>query len=166
MGSAAPASSLSLATRILVVDDIAANRVALCAVLAPLGQELARVRAYLDIMALRMGERLSYRIDCPEELETMPFPPLSLATLVENAIKHGIEPKVGPGKVAISAGRQGERFWIAVEDDGIGFSETGGEGGIGLKNLRERLALFSKDASLTLEPVETGGVRATIEMPA
>jgi len=133
---------------------------------APLSQELARVRAYLDIMGLRMGKRLSYRIDCPEELATMPFPPLSLATLVENAIKHGIEPKVGPGMVAISAGRRDSRFWIAVEDDGVGFSETGGESGIGLKNLRERLALFRQGANLTLEPIETGGVRATIEMPA
>jgi len=133
---------------------------------APLGQELARVRAYLDIMGLRMGERLSYRIDCPEELESMPLPPLSLATLVENAIKHGLEPKVGAGRVAISAGRRDNRFWIAVEDDGVGFSETGGEGGLGLKNLRERLALFSKEANLTLEPVESGGVRAIIEMPA
>lgn len=133
---------------------------------APLGQELARVRAYLDIMGLRMGERLRYRIDCPEELETMPFPPLSLATLVENAVKHGLEPKVGAGQVVIRAGRHDDRFWVAVEDDGMGFSETGGEGGIGLKNLRERLALFRKEARLTLEPVETGGVRATIEMPA
>jgi sensor histidine kinase YesM len=127
---------------------------------------LARVRAYLDIMRLRMGERLSYRIDCPEELDSVTLPPLSLATLVENAIKHGLEPKVGPGVVSISAGSREGRFWIAVEDDGVGFSETGGEGGIGLKNLRERLALFSKEASLTLEPVATGGVRAIIEMPA
>ena len=113
----------------------------------------------LDIMALRMGERLSYRIDCPEELESMSFPPLSLATLVENAIRHGIEPKVGSGVVAISAGRRDDRFWVSVEDDGVGFSETGGAGGVGLKNLRERLALFSKDANLTLEPGESGGVR-------
>jgi signal transduction histidine kinase len=133
---------------------------------APLEQELTRVKAYLDIMGLRMGERLAYRIDCPEDLHAMAIPPLSLATLVENAIRHGLEPKPGRGTVTISAGRTEDGIRVAVEDDGVGFSETGGAGGIGLKNLRERLALFGDRAGLTLEPGAQNGVRAVITLPA
>jgi sensor histidine kinase YesM len=116
---------------------------------APLGQELARVRAYLDIMRIRMGERLAYRIDCADELEALSIPPLSLATLVENAIKHGLEPKPGGGLVVIKAWRDGDLLSVTVEDDGIGFNETGGEGGIGLRNLRERLQALFGDPNWT-----------------
>lgn len=135
----------------------------------PLGQELTRVRSYLDIMQIRMGDRLRYRITCPGELEAIPVLPLSLATLVENALKHGLENKPGGGTVTVSAWREGEgaqaHVCVAVDDDGLGFCETGG-GGVGLRNLRERLlALYGDAAGLTLEARETGGVRACLSFP-
>ncbi|MBV1777243.1 sensor histidine kinase [Burkholderiaceae bacterium DAT-1] len=133
---------------------------------ATLGQEVARVKAYLDIMQIRMGERLQYHIDVPDELSPLPVPPLSLATLVENALKHGIEPKQGAGEINIQASRQGNVLHILIEDDGAGFSETGGEGGVGLSNLQARLhGLYRGKALLELSARPTGGVCARIEIP-
>ncbi|WP_269531558.1 sensor histidine kinase [Chitinimonas sp. BJYL2] len=130
-----------------------------------LGQELERVRAYLDIMAIRMGERLHYRIECPPELSEQPLPPLALATLVENALQHGLEPKPGGGRIDIVVSRDAGFLQIEVCDDGVGFSETGA-GGVGLRNLRERLTLqFGEQASLVLEAREGGGVRARLCLP-
>ncbi|MES2295763.1 MAG: histidine kinase [Pseudomonadota bacterium] len=132
----------------------------------PLAQELTRVRAYLDIMQIRMGERLHYQIDCPSELEAVPILPLSLATLVENALQHGLENKPGGGSIHVSAWREHGRVCVAVDDDGPGFSETGGSGGVGLRNLRERLqALYAGAASFTLEARASGGVRACLSFP-
>ncbi|QNM96839.1 sensor histidine kinase [Chitinimonas koreensis] len=133
---------------------------------ATLGQELARVEAYLDIMRIRMGERLRYAIDSPAGLADALLPPLALATLVENALKHGLEPKRGDGRIDIVAWRDGARLRVAVEDDGVGFSESGGGHGIGLRNLRERLAaLFGAEAGLLLAARPDGGVRAELNLP-
>ena len=139
--------------------------------LSTLGEELERARAYLDILKLRMGTRLQLQIDVPEHLKALLFPPMMLQTLVENAIKHGLEPKIGGGTVWILARlvEQGAAPAIAVTvaDDGRGFSAEGSGTGIGLKNVRERLRLaFGAAASFAIVANFPSGVAATITLPA
>jgi hypothetical protein len=130
------------------------------------GQEVELVRAYLSILKMRMGERLAFTIDVPESMAALPFPPLMLPSLVENAIKHGLEPQREGGTVHITAAVDGDRLKLVVADTGRGFSETPGAG-VGLANIRERLAaLYGRGAKLTLEANEPRGVIATIEVPA
>jgi signal transduction histidine kinase len=130
-----------------------------------LGQELDRARAYLDIIGMRMGERLRFDISAGEEARACQIPPLSVMTLVENAIQHGIEPRVAGGSVHINAVCSDGRLRIDVLDDGVGFEAESGDG-VGLVNLQERLAtLYGDDAELRLEPGAGGGVRASIELP-
>ena len=130
------------------------------------GQEVELVRAYLSILKMRMGERLAFMIDVPEALAAFPFPPLMLPSLVENAIKHGLEPQREGGTVHITAALDGGRLRLVVSDTGRGFSETPGAG-VGLANIRERLAaLYGEAARFTLEANTPRGVVATIEVPA
>jgi hypothetical protein len=129
------------------------------------GQEIELVRAYLNILQMRMGKRLAFEIDVPPELMEAPFPPLMLPSLVENAIKHGLEPLREGGIVKISASSSDGRLRMSVSDTGRGFSETLGTG-VGLTNIRERLtALYGAGARLTLEAQEPHGVVAAIEVP-
>jgi two-component sensor histidine kinase len=131
-----------------------------------LEQELARVRAYLDIMAIRMGDRLHYEIDCPPALAAACLPSLAVATLVENALKHGLEGKPGPGKVVIEARQRASQLEVTVTDDGLGFSEAGSENGVGLRNLQARLTmLYGEAASLRLAAPAAGGVQASLTLP-
>ncbi len=128
------------------------------------GQEMELVRAYLNILQMRMGKRLAFEIDVPPELMDMPFPPLMLPSLVENAIKHGLEPQREGGTVTIRASANG-KLRVSVTDTGRGFAETVGSG-VGLANIRERLAaLYGDAAKLTLEAREPHGVEAAIEVP-
>ena len=130
------------------------------------GQEVELARAYLNILQMRMGKRLSFEIDMPAELAEAPFPPLMLPSLVENAIKHGLEPQREGGTVRISAAKEGGRLRVVVADTGRGFPESPGAG-VGLANIRERLAaLYGAAASLKLEANTPQGVVATIEVPA
>jgi len=129
------------------------------------GQEMELVRAYLNILQMRMGERLAFEIAMPPELAEAPFPPLMLPSLVENAIKHGLEPLREGGTVAIAAQESDGRIRVTVTDTGRGFGETPGEG-VGLANIRERLgALYGGEARLTLEANAPRGVRAILEVP-
>ncbi len=138
------------------------------------GQEVELAKAYLNILKMRMGERLDFAILVPDELSNVPFPPLMLPSLVENAVKHGLEPVREGGRIDVIAEKVGERFRIVVKDTGRGLSangttsatvETGG--GVGLSNIRERLlALYGETARLSLESNEPRGVIATIEIPA
>lgn len=134
-----------------------------------LGRQLDICASYLKLMQVRMGERLSFTIDANEELRAQPFPPLMLISLVENAIKHGLETKPGPGKVTIRAAHvktdQGARLEIGVADDGVGLVSGVGSG-VGLANIREQLkARFAERAHLDLRNQPSGGVIATISVP-
>lgn len=134
--------------------------------LSTLGEELERARSYLQILKIRMGTRLELKLDIPESLLATPLPPMMLQTLVENAIKHGLEPKPGGGTVWIYARRDGDLAVITVADDGNGFSTAGGGTGIGLKNLRERLRLvYDGHAALAVVANMPAGVAATISVP-
>jgi hypothetical protein len=129
------------------------------------GQEIELVRAYLNILQMRMGKRLAFDIDVPAELMEAPFPPLMLPSLVENAIKHGLEPQREGGKVTIRADAVGDKLRVAVADTGRGFSDTPGTG-VGLTNIRERLAaLYGAEGKLIIEAQQPHGVIATIQVP-
>jgi signal transduction histidine kinase len=134
--------------------------------LSTLGEELERARAYLDILKIRMGNRLELQIEVPEPLRHTPLPAMMLQTLVENAIKHGLEPKPGGGTVWIIARRTDGGVAVTIADDGQGFSNLGGSG-IGLKNVRERLRLaYGPSAAFSLVANFPSGVAATITVPA
>lgn len=131
-----------------------------------LAQEMAVVKSYLDIFSIRMGERLRYEIDIPEELRTARIPPLLIQPLVENAVKHGLEPSVSGGELSIRARRDDGRVLITVVDSGMGVSETSAGNGIGLENIRKRLELtYGKQARLVFAENEPSGIRVTVEMP-
>ena len=133
--------------------------------LSTVGQEVELVRAYLNILQMRMGDRLAFEISVAPGLESAPFPPLMLPSLVENAIKHGLEPQREGGKVAIAAEALDGKLRVTVADTGRGLSEAPGQG-VGLANIRERLAaLYGDAARLVIEANEPQGVRATLEVP-
>ncbi|HEY6879434.1 MAG TPA: ATP-binding protein, partial [Polyangiales bacterium] len=128
-----------------------------------LGQQLEICESYLRLMCVRMG-RLGYRIEVGQELRARSFPSLLLITLVENALKHGIEPKVGPGMVVVSAALEEGRLRVHVIDDGVGLRDSCGSG-IGLNNVREQLhARYGEHAKFTLSGAARGGACATIEI--
>ena len=130
-----------------------------------LGQESALAQAYLSIMQMRMGTRLRFAIDIPEELRAHRFPPMLLMSLVENAVRHGIEPQADGGTVRLEARRDGARVTVSVIDDGRGLGAKIGNG-VGLTNLRGRLAaLYADKARFTLEEIAPHGARATVELP-
>lgn len=132
-----------------------------------LGAELERALAYLEIMKVRMGSRLSVQVDVPEPLRATPLPPMMLQTLVENAIKHGLEPRTGGGTIWIRARQADGQVAITVADDGEGLTAKTGGTGIGLKNVRERLRLMhGTDAALAVVANFPAGVAATITLPA
>lgn len=131
-----------------------------------LGREVERSRAYLEILKIRMGARLGVQVDVPENLLAHEFPPMMLQTLVENAIKHGLEAKPGGGTVWIRADASDGKLRVTVADDGQGFSDGSSGTGLGLKNVRERLRLAYGDAaSLALSSNYPAGVAATIVLP-
>ena len=123
--------------------------------------------AYLNILRMRMGARLAFIIDVPGDLATHPFPPNLLISLVENAIKHGIEPAAQGGTVAVRARREGRMLIVTVEDTGRGLGATSRPGGgVGLANIRERLAaLYGTQAQFSLERGVPTGARATLAIP-
>lgn len=131
-----------------------------------LGDEVDLLTAYLDVLKIRMGERLRYVFEIAPELVAAPLPPMLLQPLVENAIRHGLEPKVAGGSLRIAARREGARLLLSVTDDGLGFAGAPGDG-VGLSNIRARLAaLFGPAARLDLRSGVGAGVTATLEIPA
>lgn len=131
------------------------------------GREAEFARAYLEIIQARMAERLRFAIDVPAELQDHPLPPMMLITLVENAIKHGIEPLPDGGFIMVRAGRGERAIHVEVLDTGAGLSAGASGPGVGLANIRARLAaLFGSGARLTLGANQPGGVIARIEFCA
>lgn len=135
-----------------------------------LGREVDLVRAYLEILKVRMEERLRFAVDVPEGLRSAEFPPMMLQSLVENAIRHGVEPKPEGGEVRVSAAVIDGQLEVAVSDSGVGLTAGGSPGvpggGLGLANIRERLArLYPEHASFELQPLQPGGVAARIRVP-
>jgi len=136
-----------------------------------LGHELTLVEAYLRIVAIRMEGRLRYRIDVTEALRALPLPALTLQPLVENAVVHGLEPKIEGGEVRVSARLARGALVLSVEDDGLGLRATRtatrpAGSGTALANIRERLAQLHGDgASVQVAAAGTQGVRATLTLP-
>ncbi len=130
-----------------------------------LGQQLDICASYLSLMKLRMGGRLTYAVEADASLRLKPFPPLLLITLVENAIKHGIEPQPGPGRIEVRASVRGDRLVLSVVDDGAGLKPGLGSG-MGLANVRDQLATrFGEGASLSLRSLAGRGAVAEIVLP-
>jgi signal transduction histidine kinase len=131
-----------------------------------LGREVDMARAFLEIHRVRMGSRLDFAIEVPEALECRAFPPMMLISLVENAIKHGVDPCCECGTITIRAEEADGRLRVSVTDTGEGVKPKQG-GGVGLTNIRERLkALYGSAARLVLEENAPRGVVASIEVPA
>lgn len=131
-----------------------------------LGDELTLLENYLHILSVRFGARLCWEIKATDPTMQLSFPPMLLQPLVENAIRHGIEPKLGGGVLSINAWQQGGRLHIAVSDDGAGLQLTN-RSGAGLANVRARLAaLYGTSGTLTLIDNPGGGVTARLELPA
>jgi signal transduction histidine kinase len=134
-----------------------------------LGQEFALMEAYLGLMSLRMGPRLSYTLELPEALRTLPVPPMLLQPLVENAVKHGLEPKIDGGRIEVRATQQQDALTLTVADTGLGLAEpcadkTGTH--VGLANVRERLqAMYGERASFSLTANTPAGVTAQLIIP-
>jgi hypothetical protein len=132
-----------------------------------LGNELVLARSYLELMHLRMPDRLRFAIHAEDQALAMRCPPLALLTLVENAVRHGIDPSEEGGCIEIHVHRWDERCRVLVSDTGIGLRETGGGLGTGLSALRERLQLsFGSDTRVHLTEVEPHGVCVELLFPA
>ena len=132
---------------------------------ATLGHEMEMIQAYLNIFKVRMGDRLQYKIDLPENLKTTAFPPMLIQPLVENAIKHGLEPKIDGGKIFIKGEAKDGRLRLEVIDTGDGFKGEKNSG-MGLSNVRERLqSLYGNSGRLILEENQPSGMKAVIEVP-
>jgi signal transduction histidine kinase len=132
-----------------------------------LGQEFAQLAAYLEIMALRMGPRLSFELALPPSLEPLPVPPMLLQPLVENAIKHGIEPKIGPSAIRVEARAKAGATEIVVADTGLGLRDNATGTGYGVAHVRDRLrATYGERATLALDENPGGGTRAVVRIPA
>ncbi|QFZ84282.1 sensor histidine kinase [Variovorax paradoxus] len=141
----------------------------------PLSAEFDRLGDYLELMSVRMGERLRYTLDLPDDLRDTPVPPLLLQPLVENSIRHGLEPQVEGGEIAVRARREAGELVIEVSDTGVGLdaapqqpSEEGS--GFGLEQVRERLAtVYGEQSRLSLSPATSGGgtcVTLNLPLPA
>jgi len=134
----------------------------------PLAAEFARLADYLELMSVRMGPRLRYVLDLPEALRETPVPPLLLQPLVENAIRHGLEPQVAGGEIRVRAHRDGPMLAIELSDTGAGVdgAAPADNAGFGLAQVRERLASqYGARATLVLQAVPGGGTCATLRLP-
>ncbi len=140
-----------------------------------LEREFAMAQAYLNIMKVRMGDRLQFSLDLPPEMASLSVPPAMLISLVENAIKHGLEPAVNGGQITVTAFAQGEKIGLRVADNGMGLNTSkrasegvnATEGGVGLDNIRERLQAMYRDTTMLTVAAAAGetGFVATLLLP-
>jgi signal transduction histidine kinase len=132
-----------------------------------LKRELEVIRPYLEILKVRMEDRLRTEIDVPEGLQSAEFPSMMIQTLVENAIKHGLEPKPEGGSLSVRAEVQHGKLAVTVADTGVGFGRAATSGtGVGLANVRERLQLlYGNKATLSVRENNGGGTAVTITVP-
>jgi sensor histidine kinase YesM len=131
-----------------------------------LGDEAELIASFLQVIQVRMGARLRYAVDVAADLASFALPPMLLQPVVENAIRHGLEPKVEGGEVAFRASREGDTVRIEIADTGVGFGSTT-RGGVGLGNLRDRLKLlYGERASLAIAENTPCGARVTLRLPA
>jgi signal transduction histidine kinase len=152
-----------------LIDFLRASLSASRADYATLGGEIDLARAYLDLLTVRMGARLRYRIDVDDACRAAPIAPMLIQPLVENAIMHGIEPKVDGGTIVVRAHRTDAGLCVEVLDDGIGLVAAAPRpgGGVGLSNLRERLrTLHGNLAKIQLLENQDGGVTSRLILPA
>jgi len=130
-----------------------------------IGQEMEMIRAYMNIFKVRMGDRLRYTITVPDNLKDLPFYPMLIQPLVENAIKHGLEPKIEGGEVSISGEKIGDTLRFEIADTGLGLYKDSALG-TGLSNIKARLqSLYGDTARLILEENHPCGLKAIIEVP-
>jgi hypothetical protein len=135
--------------------------------MSTVGEEVERTRAYLEILKIRMGERLALNVQVPDALKPVPLPPMMVQTLAENAIKHGLERLPEGGSVWVFARERDGKVTVTVADDGVGFNEDSAGSGIGLRNVRERLKLaYGNEASFSIVANFPRGVAATISVPS
>lgn len=131
-----------------------------------LKEELDLVKLYMDIQLIRFGDRLTVKYNIPEETLNRKVPVFIIQPLVENAIRHGIEPVSDSGNIKISSFLKHHRLLINIEDDGIGFNKRKESNGIGLNNIKERLKNhFGNNYSLAIEKNEPKGTIVEIEFP-
>jgi signal transduction histidine kinase len=132
-----------------------------------LGQELQLVRAYLELMQMRIPDRLQFALRIDKAATELMCPPMTLLTLVENAVRHGIDPSEEGGRIDVDVRLREGRCLVSVTDTGVGLQPAGTGLGTGLTTLRERLKLaFGGDAQLRLTEIEPHGVWAELEFPA
>jgi signal transduction histidine kinase len=136
-----------------------------------LAAECELLDRYLTILKIRMGDRLQFAIELPEDLACVAIPPLLLQPIVENAIKHGIEPKVDGGRIEVNIHADSAKIKIVVSDTGMGFTHAAGAAptsgtGLGLANIRARLAhTYGEAAVLAILSPDTGGTRVELTLP-
>ncbi len=133
-----------------------------------LGQEFALMRAYLGLMSVRMGDRLGFTLELPADLRKAAIAPMMLQPLVENAILHGLEPKMDGGHITVTAALHEGQLSVTVADTGLGLDAPSAKAGthVGVANTRERLlALYGAKASITLEPNQPQGAVARLTYP-
>lgn len=132
-----------------------------------LGQELQLVQAYLELMHMRIPDRLQFAMHVDETALALRCPPLTLLTLVENAVRHGIDPSEEGGRIDVDVKRQGDHCMVRVSDTGIGLQSSNSGLGTGLSTLRERLQLiFGNAAQLRVSAQQPRGVCAELDLPA
>ena len=150
------------------IDYLRASLAASRAETATLGAELDQAAAYLDVLAVRMGARLRYRFEIEAGCRDLVIAPMLLQPVVENAVAHGLEPKVEGGEITVRATRQGQQLWIEVSDTGAGLGNAPPKpgGGVGLSNLRARLrTMYDGAAQVQLLENQPCGITLRITLP-